>query len=258
MAEKPADPEIRSHFVEALTEWGYGFFLKMCGRQAEARQPYHRAIELSRQLALDPGLNATRRLDELKNTLGLTTVLVPLLDGGGQSGEAQQLYRDLISTCSTLEGMLAGSQSKIQRVAANAHNNLAWLLATVPDVSYRNPPQALEEAREAVTLVPGEATFWNTLGVAAYRAGDWKRASEALEKSMSLHQGGDANDWFFLAMTRWRQNQPSEALKWFEKASDWTKKNQPMNPELQRFQAEAQGLLGIAKQAPESTSAVKS
>jgi hypothetical protein len=93
--------------------------------------------------------------------------------------------------------------------------------------------------------------------VAAYRAGDWKTASEALEKSMSLNQGGNANDWFFLAMTRWRQNQPAEARKWFNRGSEWTQKNQPAHPELQRFQAEAQELLGIAERSPASKPAGK-
>jgi uncharacterized protein HemY len=89
--------------------------------------------------------------------------------------------------------------------------------------------------------------------VAVYRAGDWKRAAEALEKSMSLHQGGDANDWFFLAMAHWRQNQPAEARKWLDQAVTWTKKNQPRNPELQRFQAEVETLMGLAKEPPASS-----
>ena len=95
--------------------------------------------------------------------------------------------------------------------------------------------------RKALSLNPTKWGYWNTLGVAAYRAGDWKTADEALEKSMSLNeiQGGQAADWFFLAMTRWRQGQPAEARKWFDRAVEWTKKNQSGDPELLRFQAEA-------------------
>ena len=44
---------------------------------------------------------------------------------------------------------------------------------------------------------------------------------------MSLNQGGDANDWFFLAMTRWRQNDKAEARKWFDQAVAWTKNKKP-------------------------------
>ena len=94
---------------------------------------------------------------------------------------------------------------------ANSLNNLAWLLASVPDVPPQDPSQALEAARKAVSLEPENWMFWNTLGVAAYRAGDWKAAEEALEKSMGLNKGGEAADWFFLAMTRQRQGRPDEA-----------------------------------------------
>ena len=87
--------------------------------------------------------------------------------------------------------------------------------------------------------------LWNTMGVAAYRVGDWKAAAEALEKSMSLNKGGDANDWFFLAMTRWRQNNKAEARKWYDQAVAWTRKNRPDNAELKHFQKEAALASGV-------------
>lgn len=54
-------------------------------------------------------------------------------------------------------------------------------------------------------------------------------------------------------MARWRQNQPAEARKWLDQAVTWTKKNQPRNPELQRFQAEVETLMGLAKEPPASS-----
>ena len=80
------------------------------------------------------------------------------------------------------------------------HNELAWLLATDPNPNARDPGRAVNWAKKAVELAPNEGNFWNTLGVAHYRAGDWKAALEALEKSMKLRNGGDSSDWFFLAM----------------------------------------------------------
>src|SRR5262249_20030584 len=89
--------------------------------------------------------------------------------------------------------------------------------------------------------------FLNTLGVAAYRSGDWKTAEEALLKSIGIN-GGHAMDWFFLAMTRWRQGQQAEARKCFDQAVAWLARN-PRNPsddkELKRFHAEAAALLGL-------------
>src|SRR5262249_48548790 len=101
---------------------------------------------------------------------------------------------------------------------ALARNNLAWLLATCADPNLRDPARAVELAMKAVELAPEEGTYWNTLGVAHYRAGDVKAASDALHKSMGLRKGGDGFDWFFLAMAQWRLEHREEARAWYDKA----------------------------------------
>jgi eukaryotic-like serine/threonine-protein kinase len=135
---------------------------------------------------------------------------------------------------------------------AEPHNDLAWFLATCPDAKVRDPGRAVELAKRAVALAPKEGTFWNTLGVAYYRAGDWKAAIEALNKSMDLSKGGDAFDFFFLAMAHWQQGDKDEAQKWHEKAVQWMQKNEEAlkkdkmhDEELRRFRAEAEELLGV-------------
>src|SRR5262249_13545544 len=55
-----------------------------------------------------------------------------------------------------------------------AHNALAWLLATCPDAKLRDPERAVELARKAIQLKPEVGIYRKTLGVAHYRAGDWK------------------------------------------------------------------------------------
>ena len=84
--------------------------------------------------------------------------------------------------------------------------------------------------------------YWNTLGVAAFRAGDWKLAAESLEKSIDLNNGGGAIDFFFLAMTRWHQGKPDEAKQLFDEAANYVQHN-PGDVELQRFHREAKELL---------------
>jgi uncharacterized protein HemY len=127
---------------------------------------------------------------------------------------------------------------------AGGCNVSAWLLATAADPKSRDPQAAVRLAQKAVAQAPQTGEFWNTLGVAHYRAGDWNAAVEALEKGMALRNGGDGRDWVFLAMARWKQGHTKEAKEWLDRAVGWMEKNQPTNAVFQRFRAEAEELLG--------------
>jgi tetratricopeptide (TPR) repeat protein len=126
-----------------------------------------------------------------------------------------------------------------------AHNSLAWLLATAVDPKLRKPTQAYEHAKKAVELQPRFPQFWNTLGVAAYRNGNWNEAIAALKKSEELIPQGLASNWLFLAMAHWKLGQQDEARQWYGKAVAWMKFNR-VDAELTRFRAEAEQLSGIA------------
>jgi eukaryotic-like serine/threonine-protein kinase len=124
-------------------------------------------------------------------------------------------------------------------------NELAWSLATHPNPKVRDPRRAIKWALKAVELVPGEGNYWNTLGVAHYRAGDWNAAREALEQSMGLRKGGDSSDWFFLAMSHEKLGNKEKARQWYDKAVEWMDKKDPENAELRGFRVEAAEILGI-------------
>lgn len=127
-------------------------------------------------------------------------------------------------------------------------NNLAWCLATCIVPQLRDPARAVELARNAVQRMPREASFWDTLGVALYRAGDWEGAVEALEKSEALEPDTHlAHNDLFLAMACWRLGREDEARTWYGKAVARMEKDQPKDPELARFRAEATVLLGVAE-----------
>jgi Flp pilus assembly protein TadD len=129
---------------------------------------------------------------------------------------------------------------------APARNNLAWLLATCPDPARRDPRRAVELATQARNL-SSQATHWNTLGVAHYRAGDWAAAVAALEKAGELRRGRDAFDGFFLAMAEWQLDHKDRARQHYDTAVRWAEKNRPDDDELRRFRAEAAELLWIEK-----------
>lgn len=62
---------------------------------------------------------------------------------------------------------------------------------------------------------------------------------------MGLRQGGDAFDWFFLAMAKWHLGDRADARRWYDRAVTWADKNRPGDEELTGFRAEASQLLGI-------------
>jgi tetratricopeptide (TPR) repeat protein len=139
-----------------------------------------------------------------------------------------------------------------------ARNGLAWALVSIPDDPWFDPKRGLAEARKAVELDPKPGDFWNTLGVAAFRARDWTTTVAALKKSVDI-TGGNSHDWFFLAMTNWNQGECKEARRCFDLALAGLKKERRDNPELLRFHAEAAALMGLPgpKSESESESAKK-
>jgi serine/threonine protein kinase/tetratricopeptide (TPR) repeat protein len=138
-------------------------------------------------------------------------------------------------------------------------NALAWLLVAHADPKAHDPRRAVELAKRALKLQPKNGNYWNTLGAAHYRAGDWQAALEALDKSIEVTtwHDSDAYRWFFLAMAHWQLEHRDEARKAYDRAVNWMKEL-PNNPELnwppgkgpgtdelRRFRAEAANLLGI-------------
>jgi tetratricopeptide (TPR) repeat protein len=125
----------------------------------------------------------------------------------------------------------------------NAQNNVAWLLATCPDLRFREPALAVKLAQAAVDRSPSEAAFWNTLGMAQYRAGDWQASIEAIETSMGRNSGGDAWDWLILAMAYVRSGERERARPWYGRAVGWIGRNRPRDADLLRLLAEARNLI---------------
>jgi uncharacterized protein HemY len=76
-------------------------------------------------------------------------------------------------------------------------------------------------------MTPSNGSFWNTLGVASYRAGQWQDAVDALKKSVQFRSGGNIWDWFFLAMAH-RQLGYVEANATTEPCSGWTRTSPTM------------------------------
>jgi serine/threonine protein kinase/Flp pilus assembly protein TadD len=154
----------------------------------------------------------------------------------------------------------------------NPLNGLAWELLTSADTGLRDPARAVELAKKVVDLsvkqaddrdAPGRdrlGNYWNTLGVAHYRAGNVNEALAALQKSLDIAEGGECRandeddryvceDWLFLAMANWRLGRKDEACRWYGLAADWMAENAPSKElEIHRFRSEAATMMGIEEE----------
>jgi tetratricopeptide (TPR) repeat protein len=103
-----------------------------------------------------------------------------------------------------------------------ALKQLAWFLADFPDKRFRDPVQALQLAKSAVERAPQSGPVWQTLGIAQYRAGNFKDAITAIERSTELRKGAECTDALFLAMAYWQRAEPGDrekARKWFDQGA---------------------------------------
>ena len=159
--------------------------------------------------------------------------------------EAEQLFKGT-----------SGADATIASARAATFNNRAWQLAASPEEICRNPTLALDLALKAVSLVPNQALYRNTLGVAQYRAGKWEDAITSLTKAdETAPEKYLAFNGFFLAMAHWQLQHKDEARKLYDQSVEWMTKSQPTNVELVRFRAEANELLGVSKGTPKKDEA---
>jgi tetratricopeptide (TPR) repeat protein len=173
------------------------------------------------------------------------TLLGAIVSQAGRPDEAANAFRRSLALADRLVVDFPAAPN-YHGALALFQNNVAWSLVTCSDPCLRDPGWAVELARKAVELEPQSAMCFNTLGVAQYRAGDWRAAIDALTKAEALapekYLGFNA---FFLAMAHWQRGDKPQARSWHDKAVLWMEKNHPSNEELIRFRAEAAELLEL-------------
>ncbi len=123
-------------------------------------------------------------------------------------------------------------------------NGLAWPLATDANVRLHDPQTAVALAQKALEMAPLDGAIRNTLGVAQDRAGTFHGAVLTLKKSIEARHGGDAFDYFFLAMAYQRLEQFDEAKHWYVAGKTWMDRDKGSDDqELIRFRREAAELI---------------
>ena len=154
-------------------------------------------------------------------------------------------------------GLALSSQKKVDEAIASyrraiqldpklaaAYNGLAWLLATASDIQLRNPREAVQLARTAVQIDPTSWEMWDTLSVAAYRAGDWKTSLEARQEKLQRHPI-DTDDRLFLAMTHWQLGDKAAARQSYDEAMTEIAADNSTSDSTSSLRQEAEQLLGI-------------
>jgi len=153
----------------------------------------------------------------------------------GHKREAREQYLRTVELCRRT-GQLD--------VSAETMNTCCCILVDCPDETLRDPDLAVALAEKAVTTNPEQAKYWNTLGIAYYRRGDWAKARSSLERSMNQSNGGSPYDWFFLAMACQRLGDVEGARVWRDKSFCWLERQEAKPEDMLRYRAEADALLG--------------
>jgi tetratricopeptide (TPR) repeat protein len=205
-------------------------------REFILQNDFQRIRSTRRTYTLSPEAERTRNLDLL--LAGGTQAW-----GTGRFVEARDYYLRLVSALEVIPPTSLTTSGR--HTGALGLNNLAWLLATCPDVAVRDPRAAVGYAQRGLGLEPDDGNTWNTLGVAYYRTGDWEESQSALKRSMELRNEGDSFDWFFFAMIHAKLGHLDRAREWYDKATRWSHQFRPGDPELYLFEVEAAGVLGL-------------
>ena len=107
-------------------------------------------------------------------------------------------------------------------------NNTSWSIVVNPHRTPEEYRRGLRYAEAACRLAPQESTFVNTLGVARYRAGQYREALDELNRSLKLNAprfaGPIPADLGFIAMAQHRLGQAADAQKTLEQFRDVMRK----------------------------------
>jgi eukaryotic-like serine/threonine-protein kinase len=252
-----AQPELvncRRTLLAALTRQGR--LLAEHGTPRDVEAAYRRAFEIAEELAAvdSYGVYPRHRLGSALIALGdflasngrgteaavLLNRGVETLDKLAADCPAVPEYKQLLgqALCALAEERLAANcHDKAEHLlerAASLFREIAPLAETDPELAdsvarfftscpilrFRNPTQALELASRAARRFPQSGTLRSTLGLARFRAGDWKGAILDLNEARTLdNTDGDAVDWFVLAMAHHQAGEKADARASYEHAT---------------------------------------
>jgi serine/threonine protein kinase/tetratricopeptide (TPR) repeat protein len=217
------------------TRTALGQIVAAQGRLDEAEPILRRCVaELEEQVADKP-----RQAEKLAREAEIHVDLGSLLLEEGKSAESRQHLvraRDLWTQATAA----APEQATIARP-------FALSLADCLQPELRDPAKAVLLARKVTEQSPESVPGWSVLGLALYRSGDWKAATQALRKAIEPGSRGTCRDWFVFAMALCQAGgtDKDQARAWYARAVTWMEQKTPKDPNLKRIRCECAKLLGI-------------
>ncbi len=238
------DDTMQEVTAKALRQAGYS---RMILGRPRGREDYRAAIRIYESIsARSPAMIWLRAglIETLQEYVGM-------LKSPADAAEADASFRRALAVA---EGLLDNKDAglhcfRIQLVGPI--NSLAWSLVRRPPAQAGDAALAVRLAQKVVEWESEQFAYWNTLGVAHYRDGNWSAASDALNRSIELSKGGTAADWFFLACISHHQGKIEEARRWYDRALTNLQKNpvtdKAQAAELDEFRDETVQILGWSR-----------
>jgi tetratricopeptide (TPR) repeat protein len=162
------------------------------------------------------------------------------LKAEGKLKEAENVWRhsfDLLSVLRTADP----NNLDLQQRCCDCANDLVWLWVN-DNTDRHDLDTAVAMAQWIVEVCPSAAIYWNTLGVAHYRAGDDGSAITALDRATTLGGSMPFNE-VFLAMAYARSGDRAQSEIRLAQAISQMMRDYPEHAELSRFCDEAHSLL---------------
>ena len=205
------------------------------GDVESARSSFERALA-RRQAALSTHATASR-FDRLART---HVAQARFLTRIGATDEAIHSREKALEVWTRYQSVAELAGSSLAEYAANL-NDLAWRLVARQSRETGDIDRAIILAEEALSLVPDDASFWNTLGIVRYRRGDHLMAIHALSRAVSCSPDqGNAFDFYYLALANHALGYPRPTAAWIERAEEWSMRHPEVAILLESIQREAQ------------------
>jgi eukaryotic-like serine/threonine-protein kinase len=162
----------------------------------------------------------------------------------GHYEHAVELGRETFEIRKRVLGEQHSATLATQQNLAAACAMWSMTLTTATNQSEQDRERSLQLALDAVKLDPSHSYQWQVLGWAHYRLGHWQDTINAETKAASLQSnGGDVDQWLFLAMAHWQLGQREVASRYYAQSAAALVDSE--NEQRLSFLAEAEALIEI-------------